>query len=337
MIIGNANLPGHAEAYLLVCACLLDYAIGDPRWLPHPVRLIGAAIARGESLLRRVARPPGSERAAGALLAVAVVLLTYFITLSVQEFALGIADDTSMSGALTILGFALLILLAAATLALRGLVDAALLVIHDLQRGDLQRARQNLSMIVGRDTAALPEESCAKATIETLAENLSDGVIAPLFYFAIGGLPLAMAYKAVNTLDSMIGYRNDRYRYFGWAAARLDDSANYIPARIAGVLIAIVSLFMKTVSGRNAWHLMMRDGRNHLSPNSGTPEAAIAGALGIQLGGPSTYEGAVVSKPSIGDAASAIDVEKAFRAVAIIQWSAGIGMAVTIAFLWASA
>ncbi len=337
MIIGNANFPDHAEAYLLVCACLLDFAIGDPRWLPHPVRLIGTAIARGESFLRRFARTSSAERAAGVLLAVSVVLLTYLIALLAQQFALSIAGDIRTFNVLTILGFGLLIILAAATLALRGLVDAALLVIHALQRGDLQQARENLSMIVGRDTSALPEESCAKATIETVAENLSDGVIAPLFYFAIGGLPLAMAYKAVNTLDSMIGYRNDRYRYFGWAAARLDDCVNYIPARIAGGLIVLVSFFMKSVSGRRAWHLMMRDGGNHLSPNSGVPEAAIAGALGVQLGGQSTYGGIVVLKPSIGDAVSEIDVKKALRAVAIIQWAAGIGMIMTIVFLRVSA
>jgi adenosylcobinamide-phosphate synthase len=333
MMIGNVYLPGPAEAYLLACACAVDFAIGDPRWLPHPVRLIGAAVAWGETALRRIARSAEAERAAGVLLTASVVLLTWLVTHTAQKFALQLADGAS-SSALTLLALGVLVLLAAATLALRGLVDASLLVVRDLQRGDILKARSDLSMIVGRDTSALTDEQCAKATIETVAENLSDGVIAPLFYFTLGGLPLAMAYKAVNTLDSMIGYRNDRYRRFGWAAARLDDVANYVPARISGALIVFVSLFLTGASAGNAWRIMQRDGRNHPSPNSGVPEAAIAGALGIRLGGPSIYGGIVVPKPFIGDPQNATGTEKALRAIDILRGAAVCGMLVAVACMW---
>ena len=172
-------------------------------------------------------------------------------------------------------------------------------------------------MIVGRDTDDLGEEAVLRACIETVAENLSDGFVAPLFYLAIGGLPLAIGYKAVNTLDSMVGYKNQRYLKFGWAAARLDDIANYIPARITGFSIAAGALVYflilppskarfshATTAARKALAMMLRDGRNHTSPNSGVPEAAMAGALGVRLGGPATYEGSMVVKPYIGDTVS---------------------------------
>lgn len=332
-MIGNVYLPGPAEAYLLACACAVDFTIGDPRWLPHPVRLIGAAVAWGETALRRIARSAGAERVAGVLLTASVVLLTWLATHAVQKMALQLASGIS-SSAIALLAAGVLVLLAAATLALRGLVDASLLVVRDLQRGDILKARSDLSMIVGRDTSALTDEQCAKATIETVAENLSDGVIAPLFYFMLGGLPLAMAYKAVNTLDSMIGYRNERYRCFGWAAARLDDVANYIPARISGALIVFASLFLKGASAGNAWRMMRRDGRNHPSPNSGLPEAAIAGALGIRLGGPSLYGGIVVPKPFIGDPRESTGTEKALRAIDIIRGAAVCGMLAAVGYMW---
>jgi adenosylcobinamide-phosphate synthase len=206
-------------------------------------------------------------------------------------------------------GFLISAVTAYTTLATRGLADAAQLVLSRLDAGDIAGARKELSMIVGRDTENLDEQEIARAVIETVAENASDGVVAPLFYLVIGGPALAMAYKAVNTLDSMVGYRNKKYINFGRAAARLDDIVNYIPARITGALICLTSsvsvLFnsaFRTPHSEFAspWRIMLRDGRNHPSPNSGYPEAAMAGALGIRLGGPSAYAGKIAPKPSIG-------------------------------------
>lgn len=331
MILCTPHMSGTLEASLLALACALDYAIGDPRWLPHPVRLIGAVISGGESLLRTIARTPLTERIAGIALTGIIVASTYFLTALLQSAIFIMTVETAPFSAPAVLAFGALILLAATTLALRGLSDAAALVIRALEAGNLEKARYDLSMIVGRDTRELSESSCAKATIETVAENLSDGVIAPLFWFAIGGLPLAMAYKAVNTLDSMIGYRNDRYRHFGWAAARLDDAANLIPARIAGGLIVLSALFSRTASAKNAWRIMWRDGQNHLSPNSGVPEAAMAGALGIQLGGTSTYGGIPVAKPTIGDPATPIDAATGRFAISIMKHAALVGMLLAVA------
>jgi len=334
MIPPAPYITGHFEASLLALACVLDYAIGDPRWLPHPVRLIGLAISAGESFLRTVAKSPLTERIAGLLLTVAVVGSTYFLTNALQKNLVGLASGANLLSAEALFGFGTLILLAAATLALRGLNDAAALVMTDLEAGNLDKARRDLGMIVGRDTIHLSDSACAKATIETLAENLSDGIIAPLFWFAVGGLPLAMAYKAVNTLDSMIGYRNDRYRHFGWAAARLDDIANLIPARLAAGLIVLSATMTAKASGSTALRIAWRDGQNHLSPNSGVPEAAMAGALGIQLGGPSTYEGICIAKPSIGDATRPITTGTARQALHIMKLAALFGMLTAIVATW---
>ncbi|MDA8240471.1 MAG: adenosylcobinamide-phosphate synthase CbiB [Nitrospiraceae bacterium] len=287
----------------LICAFLVDLTIGDPRWLPHPVRVIGSAITNLEQFLRRYAKLE-TERFAGVLLVAGIVLpvagSTYFLQKFLHSFALK---------PLSIIGAVFIIYLISTTIAVRGLTDAARLVIRAVQDCNLEAARKDLSMIVGRDTANLSGERALAATIETLAENLSDGVIAPVFYLVVGGLPLAMAYKAINTLDSMVGYKNEKYIRFGWAAARLDDLANYIPARLTGLIIVAASFIyslLKHGKGQlqtaiSAWSIMQRDGRNHSSPNSGIPEAAMAGALGVRLGGPSTYDGSIVEKPYIGD------------------------------------
>jgi adenosylcobinamide-phosphate synthase len=207
------------------------------------------------------------------------------------------------------LGAALMVWFVATTIATRELISSVQRVVCSTRMGEFADARRYLSMIVGRDTECLSERDIIKAALETLAENLSDGVIAPLFYLAAGGFPAAMAYKAVNTLDSMVGYKNDRYLRFGWAAARLDDVVNYVPARITGLFIVlaafITGLFIKGDSsfGRAArsFYILRRDGRSHTSPNSGVPEAAMAGALGIKMGGPSLYGGRTIEKPYIGE------------------------------------
>jgi adenosylcobinamide-phosphate synthase len=324
------------HSLVIASAFILDLIFGDPSWLPHPVRFIGRMIATAEKGLRNFTRSPQSEKAAGVLLVFIIITPVYFLTRLLISTASGIS-----------IPFGLLIsaVTAYTTLATRGLADAAQLVLSRLEAGDIVGARKELSLIVGRDTENLDEQEIARAVIETVAENASDGVVAPLFYLAIGGPALAMAYKAVNTLDSMVGYKNEKYIDFGWAAARLDDMANYIPARITGVLICLAAGILRRlklaatktaphlnplperertfqfhplplgeragVRGNSAlgtphseflspWRIMLRDGRNHPSPNSGYPEAAMAGALGVRLGGPSAYAGKIAQKPSIG-------------------------------------
>jgi len=292
------------SAQVLVLAYALDLLVGDPRWLPHPVRFIGSAISALERLFRRFVFSPAGERAAGIALVLAIVLPVYFLTDGLVQLLAIVSARFS-----PIAGTAVLVVLAATTIATRGLLQSAGLVIASIREGNRESARQHVSMIVGRDTRELSEKGVLRATIETLAENLSDGVVAPLLYMALGGLPLAMAYKAVNTLDSMVGYKNERYRSFGWASARLDDAANYIPARLSGLII-VASVFLFTLvrntgsaitAARRAFFMMVRDGRKHPSPNSGMPEAAMAGALDVRLGGPSQYGGVVCDKPFIGD------------------------------------
>jgi adenosylcobinamide-phosphate synthase len=305
----------------LILAFFLDLAIGDPRWLPHPVRMIGRAAAYMERLLR--ARFTGdAERAAGIILVVTVVVPAALTALLIREVLL-----RANINLLRIISMALLIYLAATTIALRELITSARLVIESAKDGALDASRKKLAMIVGRDTGNLTEDGVVRATVETLAENLSDGVIAPIFYLTLGGIPLAIAYKAINTLDSMVGYKNERYIRFGWAAARLDDIANYIPARITGMFLVIAAFFYSlfkdpanSVSvAHNALSVMQRDGRNHTSPNSGMPEAAMAGALGLRLGGPSTYCGIVAEKPYIGDERGRNSLEASERAVTLVS------------------
>ncbi|MBI5633463.1 MAG: cobalamin biosynthesis protein CobD [Nitrospirae bacterium] len=281
----------------LVLAFILDLVIGDPRWLPHPVRIIGKAIAHAEKLLRAIFGGRGEKVGGIMLLAVIVIpsaLIAFLVIVLLRQ---------ATSGFLLIISKAALIYLIGTTIALRELVFSAKQVINSVKAGMLDDARKHLSMIVGRDTADLTEDGVLRATIETLAENLSDGVIAPIFYLAIGGLPLAIAYKAINTLDSMVGYKNERYIQFGWAAARLDDIANYIPSRLSGLLVVISSCIVQRSfsAAGHAMDVMLRDSRNHTSPNSGVPEAAMAGALGVRLGGPSAYGGLLIEKPYIGD------------------------------------
>jgi len=178
--------------------------------------------------------------------------------------------------------------------------------VHDaLINGDLPKARRRVGMIVGRETAGLNEEEVARAAVESVAESMVDGVCAPLFYAFIGGPAAAMLYRAVNTADSIFGYKNERYEQFGWAAARLDDLANFIPARLTGLLVPVAALLLR-LDARSAWRILRRDRKNHASPNSGHGEAAVAGALGIRLGGSSTYFGRVVEKPTIGEARQTI-------------------------------
>ena len=368
------------EGTLLALAYLLDLIIGDPRRIPHPVRLMGWAIEKTEHFLRNTFTvfdngeakiengetgeteeetiekekiditllfPPflrkgkelsvkAQERLAGGLLTTFIVGVTCILMNLLQILLFSFQDVK----AVPYITFALLVFLTSTTLATRDLLKSGKAVIDEIKNGDLENSRIKLSMIVGRDTGSMKERGVLKGAIETLSENASDGIVAPLFYFMIGGLPLAMTYKAINTLDSMVGYKNEKYKNFGWASARLDDIANYIPARMTALMIVaasyiinalrfvvfrslekyekvrnimgryVISLFNKLAlsmerpnfeSSYNAFRIMKRDARKHSSPNSGFPEAAMAGALGVRLGGPSMYGGKRVHKPYVGE------------------------------------
>lgn len=279
-----------AAALLGFC---LDLALGDPAWMPHPVVGMGRLIAALEPPLRRLfPKSSGGQLAAGAVLAAVLPLST----LAVSALALWLCGRIHPAAA-----FALETVWCWQALAMRGLRDESRKVYNALTGATLDDARRAVSRIVGRDTQALSAEGVTKAAVETVAENFSDGVVAPAFYMLLGGAPLALCYKAVNTMDSMVGYKNDRYLFFGRAAAKLDDAVNYLPSRLAALyLIAAASLTGQ--NGKNALRICRRDRRNHASPNSAQTEAAMAGALGVQLAGPASYFGKRVEKPTIGDA-----------------------------------
>lgn len=297
---------------LIPAAWFLDQLAGDPEWLPHPVRLIGWATARGEAALRRPNQSALSELVSGAALSLAVVATTYYATRQLIRAA------NRLSPAM---GDAVEVLLAWNCLAARNLEQEASSVVRAIDSGDLPGARHRLARIVGRDTQHLDTQEICRALIETLAESASDGIVAPLFYMALGGVPLAMAYKAVNTLDSMIGHADERYFYFGKVAARLDDAANYMPARLTASAIVAASLFQEDCDQVAARHTWRRDGDKHKSPNAGQPESAMAGALHVRLGGDNTYGGEVVEAAHIGHEFSPPSqprVKSALRLVSIV-------------------
>jgi adenosylcobinamide-phosphate synthase len=279
------------RAQAIAAACLLDWIAGDPEWFPHPVRLMGRCTQLAESLLRRPGQSANTQLMAGAVLTAGMVGASYLGTAKAIAMAYRIS---------TITGMATEILLGWTCVASRNLVDESLAVIRALDQEDLARARKALSRIVGRDTHSLPETEIHRAVIETLAESACDGIVAPLVYMAIGGVPMAMAYKAVNTLDSMIGHADQRYLYFGKVAARLDDVANYFPARVTALTLATAAGMGSGTSGTSALLIWRRDGGKHKSPNAGQPESAMAGALQVRLGGDNSYAGERIAAPLLG-------------------------------------
>lgn len=267
-------------SFPLIIGYILDLLIGDPYRMPHPIKLFGNAISFAEKHFNRGAY----LRLKGSLVAGALVLLVFFVFFLIDRL-------TAPNVWLHHVVVAVLVFYG---LANRCLVDEALRVEHQLTQHGLEAGRKQLSFIVGRDTRNLDANSIRTAVLETLSENLSDGVIAPLFYYALGGVPLMFAYKMVNTLDSMVGYKNERYLRFGWFSARLDDLLNFIPARITALLMVLVAFSWRGVA------FVLKYGHKHASPNSGYPESALAGILNCRFGGPNVYHGVLVSKPYIG-------------------------------------
>lgn len=311
---------------ILMAALAIDALAGDPMWLyrrvPHPVVLIGRLVGALESRLNRAERPPFLRKALGVLTVAAVVGAA-----AVAGWALAALLRLPEIAAW---GWVVEASLASTLIAWRGLDDHVRAVARGLEDGGLAVGREAVRHIVGRDPETLDEAGVARAAIESAAENWSDGVGAPVFWFVLLGLPGLAAYKAVNTLDSMIGHRSERYRAFGWAAARLDDLANLIPARLSGLLFCAAAAALPGAAGRDALRTMLRDAGKHRSPNAGWPESATAGALGIALAGPRTYGDEVVRDPWIGDGspdATAVDIRRALRLTAAAQALLGVGAA----------
>ncbi|MFZ5642298.1 MAG: adenosylcobinamide-phosphate synthase CbiB [Bacillota bacterium] len=302
-------------AITVLIAFLVDLVVGDPPRLPHPVVIIGKAISGLEKVLFTHGRL--GSLAVGALMAVTIVGASYASVALLLHLLRGVNPW---------LGYAAEIWIISTTLAARGLAGAARDVEKPLAAGDLGKARQMVARIVGRETAAMDKSGVTRATVETVAENTVDGVIAPLLYAFIGGAPLAMAYKAINTLDSMVGYKNERYLYFGRFSARLDDVANYIPARIGGVLI-VAAAWITGRDGASALNMVIRDAKKHPSPNSGIPEAAVAGALGVQLGGLNVYGGRESFRHYMGDAVSPLRPDHIRQAVDLMYMSSFLALA----------
>ena len=291
---------------ILLCAVAADLILGDPEQLApvHPVVLMGKIISRLEVGLRRWFPATGrGERHAGIVLAAVLPAGVFFFSF----FILWILRHYCPPAA-----WALEILWCWQVLAIKDLRTETMRVYTALKGGSLKNARYMVSRIVGRDTEQLDEAGVTRAAVETVAENFSDGIVAPLFYMIIGGAPLALCYKAINTMDSMVGYKNDKYLYFGRAAARLDDAANWIPSRIAAWML-IAAAAITGQDARGAYRIWKRDRRNHASPNSAQCEAAAAGALGIRLAGPASYFGKIHVKPYIGDSRRPVQAEDIYR------------------------
>ena len=305
---------------------LLDQIFGDPYFLPHPIRGIGWLIAKTEKALRSgnpqedSPEREAAERRQGKLLVAIVLLLTGMFTALILAGAYALYPR---------IGMVVEAVMTYQILAARCLQVESGKVWKHLKAGNPEAAREAVSMIVGRDTKELTETGVTKAAVETVAENCSDGVIAPMIYMAIGGAPLMFLYKGINTMDSMLGYKNDKYLYFGRCSAKLDDVANYLPARISGWLMVAAS-FICGMDGRQAARIYQRDRRNHASPNSAQTEAAMAGALDVQLAGNAYYFGKLYEKPTIGDPIRAVEPEDIRRSNRLMYGTAILGILICL-------
>ena len=308
----------------LVLAFFLDLIAGDPQWSFHPIRIIGQLISFLEKCLTNLFKNRLSEKKAGVLLCFGVISIVYCGTYSIVYAAYLLN---------TYFGLFLYVLIIYFSISLKALGQAALTIKKSIADGKEDEARLHLSRIVGRDTERLNREEIVRATVETVAENTSDGIIAPLFYLVLGGAPLAMTYKAVNTLDSMVGYKNKKYIQFGWASARCDDLANYLPARITGFLL-VLSAMLQRKDWKNSWITMKRDGCKHSSPNSGYPEAAVAGALNVRLGGTNFYNGIPRTSPLIGIQQKVLNVSSIGDVVRLMYGASFIMFIGCLLILW---
>lgn len=308
---------------IIIAGFFMDQLLGDPEFLYHPVRLIGKLIQFLERLIRPVVGT--SERgliAGGALLAVLVCLFTGVAAWTLLFLAYRFSP---------VCFYIVSVFTSYQLLAVKSLRTESMNVYRELKKGDLTGARKAVSRIVGRDTERLDMEGVTKAAVETVAENTSDGVIAPFFYLAIGGPVLGWVYKAVNTMDSMIAYKNDKYLYFGRAAAKLDDIMNFIPARLSAVFM-IAAAYLFGMDGKQAGRIFLRDRFNHASPNSAQTESVCAGALGVQLAGDAWYFGKRYEKKTIGDRNRAVEPEDIRRANRLLYGTAYLMLAVVICF-----
>lgn len=307
---------------VLFLAFVLDLIVGDPYWMYHPVRAIGAWINLEEKLIRRFFKEESQLKAAGVALTLDTVLVTVLVTWGIIRLTYWIHPW---------LGFAWKVYVAYAALSLKSLRYEGLQVLKALKTG-LEAGRSRLRYIVGRDTQELSSQEVVKATVETVAENTTDGVIAPMFFLLLFGPIGAMAFKAVSTLDSMVGYKNEKYLNLGCFSAKSDDVLNFIPARLTGVLM-VASAFVLGLDHKNSWKILKRDHGNHKSPNSAWSESAAAGALGIQLGGTHDYGGVSVEKPTIGEATRDAEEEDILNTIRMMFVSAGLFL-IFVAFLY---
>ena len=303
----------------LLTGSILDWIFGDPYNFPHMIRLMGNMISGLEKRLRKLF--PEKPRFAGICLT--LIMCLFWIIMPGLLFHIT-GRYLGLTARFILESFFCYQLLAAKSLCVESMK-----VCRELKKGDIEGARKAVSMIVGRDTQSLTEEGVTKAAVETVAENASDGVIAPMFYMAIGGVWLMFLYKGINTMDSMLGYKNDKYLYFGRCAAKLDDVANYIPARLSGWLMVAASAFVK-MDVKNAAKIYRRDRRNHASPNSAQTEAAMAGALEVQLAGNAYYFGKLYEKPTIGDGIRPVEVEDIRRSNRLLYATAILGAVIFI-------
>lgn len=281
------------EEYQIFCAMLMDLLIGDPKWIPHPVSGIGYLIQFYENKFRRL--PINSERIKGVFFFWATCGTTLFLSLLLLYLMQRLSTYS-------IIGEILFIFLISQFLALRGLIEAGERVENYLRVDNLDKAREALTALVGRDTDKLQKKEIQKAILESYAENLNDAVIAPLFWLAFFGFPGLVLYKTINTLDSMVGYKNEKYIHFGWFSAKMDDIFNFIPSRVTALLIALATtMYLGVRNGKRSLKWMIKYAHLHPSPNSGYPEAALAGALGVKLLGPAYYQGILINKPYLGE------------------------------------
>lgn len=285
-------------------AYILDLIFGDPYVIPHPVQAVGKLV----SFLEKRLIGFQNKKFFGMVLNLAVLAVTFIVCYFLQKIAL------------------VEIYLMYTVFSVKCLADEGRKVYRILKEGNLTKARKELSYLVSRDTESLQKSDIIRSTMETISENTVDGVIAPMIYMFIGGLPLAMVYKAVNTMDSMLGYKNEKYSEFGYFSAKLDDAANFIPARITGGLLIPISCFFLRYDYKSAWRVFLRDRKNHASPNSAHSEAAVAGALGIQFGGKTSYFGKEYDKPTIGDKTREFQTEDIKKNIKILYITSFLGL-----------